>query len=151
MKLKEIIFTSISLVLILIIKIVLFRIPRSYLVWQKLSLFKHGRMDDPAYAYEVFKRHYDRVDFPNKYKGYVMLEIGPGDSLSSAIIANTFNAKKIYLIDTDCFVTQNITYYIRVQKYLQNLDKFPPNIESINNIDDLLSLCNAVYFYNGLL
>jgi len=68
-------------------KVVLSRIPVSYQAWRALRLFSHGEMAKSAYAYGVFRQHFDASTFPRKAGGFVALEIGPGDGLLSAVIA----------------------------------------------------------------
>jgi hypothetical protein len=81
-------------------KIALTRLPVSYRYWQSFNLFKHGAMEDPEYAFDVFQTHFSRVTggliLPD---GFVALELGSGDSLFSALIAKAFGASKTYLVD----------------------------------------------------
>src|SRR6516164_5577968 len=79
-------------------KVVLSRIPVSYQAWRTVRLFVHGGMAEPAYAYGVFRKHFDASSFARKTGGYVALEIGPGDSLLSAVVAAAFGATKCYLV-----------------------------------------------------
>jgi len=92
-------------------KIILSRIPSNYRLWQRIGIFKHGQMEQPAYALKVFKMHYERVDFTRKGKGFVVLELGPGDSLFSALIADAFNASESYLIDAGQFARHDLALY----------------------------------------
>jgi len=63
-------------------KIVLSRLPLSYRAWSRLRLFRHGAMDDPSSALEIFREHFNRSGIA---RGFTMLELGPGDSLASAV------------------------------------------------------------------
>src|SRR6185503_2514576 len=42
-------------------KVVLARLPLDYRVWKRLHLFQHGTMEEPGYAHQVFKDHFDVV------------------------------------------------------------------------------------------
>jgi hypothetical protein len=71
-------------------KIVLSRLPFDYRICRRLGAFKNGPMDRPDYAFQVFRRHFDAVDFPRRPGDFVALELGPGDSLFSALIARAY-------------------------------------------------------------
>jgi hypothetical protein len=44
-------------------KIVLARLPVPYPAWRRLSLFRHGEIDEPAYAFQVVVQHLERARF----------------------------------------------------------------------------------------
>ena len=69
------------------LKLLLARAPITRRVWNRAKVVRHGHMRDSSYALGVFDRHLGRVDFPGKPGGFACLELGPGDSLLSAIIA----------------------------------------------------------------
>ena len=75
----------------IIAKIILTRIPMMYQIWQRLGLFRHGKMDNAEYAIETFMFHIKNCNFYNKQNGLTILEIGPGDSVASALIAKSIN------------------------------------------------------------
>ena len=70
------------------LKIVLSRIPLERTFWNRLGVFRHGRMKEPSYAFEVFMKHFHRAGLPSDRQGFVGLELGPGDSLFSALSAH---------------------------------------------------------------
>jgi hypothetical protein len=80
-------------------KIVLVRVPVPYHLWEKIGLFKQGGMDRPDYALKAFRLLFDAVSFARKSESFVALELGPGDSLCSALIARTFGASRTFLVD----------------------------------------------------
>ncbi len=131
-------------------KLVLSRIPRDYHFWQSIGLFKHGYMEEPAYAYEVFKTHYDRVDFGRKGKGFVALEVGPGDSLFSALIAYTFGARSCHLVDVGRYARHDLTAYRQMATYLRQFGLPAPDLSGINSMEALLHVCSADYSTKGL-
>src|SRR5439155_15722191 len=65
-------------------KVLLSRLPIPYHAWRRVSLFKHGDMRDPAYALSVMRRHIAQAGFAPS-QGWVGLELGPGDSIGSAL------------------------------------------------------------------
>jgi hypothetical protein len=56
-------------------------------------------MDDPEYAFNTFARHYKSADLGVEGSDFVVLELGPGDSVASGVIARCFGANKSYLVD----------------------------------------------------
>ena len=73
--------------------------PLIYQFWQRLGIFRHGRMDNAEYVLKTFFLHFKNC-YPNKnVYGKTFLELGPGDSIASAIIARSLNCKCI-LVDT---------------------------------------------------
>ena len=68
-------------------KVILARLPVNYRAWKQLHLFENGAMDEPSYAYGVYKKHFDRVQSRRILDRFVGLELGPGDSLLSAMVA----------------------------------------------------------------
>jgi methyltransferase family protein len=85
-------------------KMVLSRLPVSYDRWRSIGLFKHGAMQRPQYALDVFARHFEHAR-PFLADGFTALELGPGDSLASAVIARAHGARRVYLIDAGSFAT----------------------------------------------
>lgn len=131
-------------------KVVLSRIPVSYQAWRAVRLFVHGGMAEPAYAYGVFRQHFDASVFPRKAGGFVALEIGPGDSLLSAVIAAAFGAAKCYLVDTGNYAITDIEPYQEVARLLLSHGLAPPNLAGARDREDILHRCNATYLTDGL-
>lgn len=131
-------------------KLVLSRIPLGYRVWQKLDLFKHGSMEDAKYAFEVFSRHYDRCAFPRKGNGFVSLELGPGDSLFSALIARAFGGSSTYLVDVDRFARDDIAPYHSLIDFMSAQGLVLPFPDRVENLDQLLDACSARYETHGV-
>ena len=111
----------------ILLKLLLSSIPSKYDFWRKISLFKHGEMEKPDYAFKVFKQHFDRVDFLRREGGFVALELGPGDSLFSALIAYAHRASCIYLVDTGNFAVDCIKSYIQMANFLKKNHLTPPD------------------------
>lgn len=132
-------------------KILLARLPLGYRLWQKMNLFKHGQMERPQYALDVFTAHFGRVEFSRKTAGFSGLEIGPGDTLFSAVIAKTFGASRLYLVDTGPFARRDVKPYLEMAAELKRIGRRPPPaLENCEGIDQVLSVCSAVYLTNGV-
>ncbi|MBO8217667.1 methyltransferase domain-containing protein [Prochlorococcus marinus] len=79
-----------------------------------------------------------------------ILELGPGDSIASAIIGFCHGASCIYLVDVDNYVTKDLNFYKRLISTLKSKGLKTPNISEANSIEDILTTCNCIYLTNGL-
>lgn len=131
------------------VKIIISRIPFGYQFWQKIGLFRHGSMDNSEYSISVFQSHIISSRYGSDINGKVILELGPGDSISTAIIAASYGAKAI-LIDVGNYVKEDLETYLKLVKSLQSKGFNPPNIENCKTIQDILSVCKAKYYTDGV-
>jgi SAM-dependent methyltransferase len=131
-------------------KILLARLPVGYGVWRRLRLFRRGRMERPDYAYRVFRRHFDRVDFPRKGHGFVALELGPGHSLFSSMIASALGASSMQLVDAGPFATEEIEPYRAMARLLQREGLPAPNLDGATSVKDVVGRCRARYGTAGV-
>lgn len=131
-------------------KLVLSRLPANYGVWRKLSLFRHGKMDQPEYAYRVFRLHHDRCDFGAKERasGFVALELGPGDSLFSCLAAHAFGARTMWLVDVGDFAKDDQEAYQRMAECVRAHGHPVPTPRGTR--DSILRMFNATYATQGL-
>jgi hypothetical protein len=134
----------------IVAKIILARLPLSYGFWEGLSLFKHGAMEQPEYAFDVFCRHFGQVQFPRKTGGLVGLELGPGDSLFSALIAKAFGAKSLYLVDIAPFASGDLSSYKSMASFLRQQGFEVAELENCQTVEELLEICSARYLTGGL-
>lgn len=134
----------------IIAKIVLSRLPLSYSFWERLALFKHGAMEDPEYALRVFFHHYNRADFSYKSTGFVGLELGPGDSLFSAVVAKVMGASKVYLVDVGTFSRTDLTRYRSLESYLKEQGHCVERFANCRTAEDFLKESSAHYLTDGL-
>ncbi|MBD2002395.1 MULTISPECIES: class I SAM-dependent methyltransferase [Cyanophyceae] len=128
-------------------KIVLTRLKIPYIYWSKFGLFQHGEMDAPSYAYRVFKQHFDNVKLPEKF---VSLELGPGDSLFSAIISQAFGGSTSYLVDSGDFARKDIDLYRAMANFITQKELPTPNIQELKSLEEVLNCCSANYLTSGL-
>lgn len=130
-------------------KIVLSRLPLRYGFWQGLGLFRHGRMDSWSYALGVFDAHLNRAGLVDDLSGRVVLEIGPGDSVATAIIARAHGARAI-LVDAGCFAKADLDGYRALCDLLAQHGYTPPDLGNARDLDDVLVACEARYLTEGL-
>ena len=129
-------------------KILLSRLPLGYEFWRRLSLFKHGEMTDPAYALDVFLRHFERLT-PGRPE-FVALELGPGDSVASAVVAAAHGATQTILVDVGPFARRDLALYRELAEFLAGRGLRPPEVASAETFEDLLDACSARYETAGL-
>lgn len=130
-------------------KIVLSRLPAGYRLWERVGLFVHGAMDDPSYAWRVVTEHVARAGWEN-LDGRVVLELGPGDSLATAVIARALGARETWLVDAGAFARTDLAPYISLAAFLRAKGLSVPPVETFGNIGQLLDACGARYETNGL-
>jgi SAM-dependent methyltransferase len=137
-------------------KIVLSRLPVPYGVWSRLNMFKHGFMKDPAYAERVFLEHFRQLDPAVAARGFTCLELGPGDSLLSALVAKKYGARKTYLVDVGAFADTDIETYRQAARALfPGTTPSSPGVGALSadawiNTDDMLEACDAEYLTQGV-
>ena len=134
----------------LLAKIILSRIPLAYRTWRKLGLFRHGSMNAADYSIAVVSSHIERVGGAERIKGAVCLEIGPGDSLATALIAHAFGARKTILVDVGDFADRNLETYRQLADTLSAQGHSVIDISNANTLEEFLRLTNSEYLTNGI-
>ena len=130
----------------LAVKIALAPIP--YRVWQRTSLFRHGGMQRVSYVRGVFEKHHGFVGpLPSEC---VLLEIGPGDSIGSALLASAIGASQTYLVDVGLFASSDVRLYRTMARSLADAGYAVPDISHVENMPDLLAACRARYLTDGV-
>lgn len=106
-------------------------------------------MEQGEYALKIFNLHVERAYPEGISEGLTCLELGPGDSIAAAIIANAFGVNQIYLVDTGNFAKRDMEIYISIVKWLREQGLSTIDIEKIESFDELLESCNTKYLTNG--
>lgn len=68
-------------------------------------------MDEYAYSEKIFNLHFKHFLRLNGKSGFSMLELGPGDSLLSALFGYLNGAETIYLLDVGDFACTDVKLY----------------------------------------
>lgn len=132
----------------IVAKVILSRLPINASTWQSLGLFRHGAMDDDDYARGVFNSHWKRCGRPD-LRGATVLELGPGDSVASAVIAAAHGARCI-LVDTGAFAAEATEVYHRLAARLRAEGLDPPDLSDADSVAGVLAACGADYLTEGL-
>lgn len=130
------------------LKLVLSRLPFGYSTWQRLGLFRHGQMDSSDYAIRVFLHHVAAAGFTGPIAGKTVLELGPGDSVASAVIAAAHGATAI-LVDSGPYVRPDVAPYHALANALRSQGLDPPDLSACRNSTDVLAACRARYLTQG--
>jgi len=134
----------------MILKIILSRMPLGYAFWQKIGLFRHGKMDQPLYVINNFNNYCNIAGFSSQdLNGKTVLELGPGDSIGTALVSSSYGAKTI-LIDVGSYAVDSVDVYQSFANELRSLGLDVPNIDDAQSLDDILDICNAIYLTDGL-
>jgi len=126
-------------------KLVLSRLGISHKCWRAVSLFKHGQMLDVGYAQAVFGRHTKHA--PGG--GGNLLEIGPGDSVMTALLAYA-DFSHVTLVDSKVFASETAEPYIAASKDLAQAGRPVPDLEAVASFDALLGALRCDYRTQGL-
>ena len=129
-------------------KLVLSKLPVSYACWSsRFKIFRHGHMDEPRYALEVYARHFSYCRPP---PGFTCLELGPGDSLATAILTRAFGGAGSYLVDVGNYASQDLTLYRELSRIALQSGLRAPDLSRVETVEEMLQLCNANYLTEGL-
>ncbi len=124
-------------------KLILSRLPFRYGLWQRLQLFRHGQMTDPRYAEQVFAGHADLIP-ATPGRAPVLLELGPGDSLLSALLGHRLGAGHTWLVDAGRFAVDDPAFYRGAATAL-GIQAAP-----WETMADMLADCRGSYLTDGL-
>lgn len=131
-------------------KLILARLPVPYAYWKSIGIFRHGRMDSVDYPLKIFRLHADRAFPTGLMSAATLLELGPGDSIASAIIGAAYGAKRIYLIDVGDFAKKDVAFYKSLAAALTTRGLSVPSLSHATSFADVLQACNAEYITDGL-
>jgi hypothetical protein len=132
------------------VKLALSRMPVGYGFWQRLKLFRHGAMDNPEYGLRVFEDHWERsLPYFERHPS-AALELGPGDSVASALTARAHSIGRLYLVDTGPYATRDMGVYTRVAAALSCRGLPVPDAHAFADLPAMLRSCGCVYLTAGL-
>jgi SAM-dependent methyltransferase len=132
-------------------KLVLSRIPLPYEWWSRIGIFRHGDMADPQRALRAFRAHFERVQRAGSPlpKDFVMLELGPGDSVLSAGVARAYGAAASWLVDVGDFARCDPSLFRALDDTL-SAEGLPTNNVPVGlRFEESLNWLNARYLTRG--
>jgi hypothetical protein len=128
-------------------KIALAKAPVSYELWRRIGIFRHGKMIEASYSQSIFESHMTSLAAHAPIKPNTLLELGPGDSVSTAIWARARAIDATTLVDAGRFATTDVNAY---QGALELAGLENHQAARASTIDDMLRLLGATYLCNGL-
>lgn len=141
-------------------KIALARLPVPYAWWKGVGLFEHGDMNQPQRALETFLEHARAANIlggenavpqlRTQGDNFTVLELGPGDSLFTAVIARSLGASKTWLVDADSYATMAIQPYAKLINYLRQQGFQLSKVALPQTVGGLLKDCHAEYLSDGI-
>jgi len=130
-------------------KIVLSRLPIRYDAWRRLNLFRAGGMDDPQTAYNVYQMHCRAAGFDRR-EDYTVLELGPGDSMLTALFAKSAGAARSILVDQSALASAKPELFAAADAMLRRMGLLTPEIGRLETAETILERLNCRYMTGGL-
>ncbi len=129
-----------------------------YSFWSKLGAFRHGDMNQPQRAMDSLLIHSATAGILDKKSavprfsrvGINVLELGPGDSTFTAVIAKAMGANKVWLVDAGAFAVRDIEPYQSLFTFLHQHGYPLLNIHNPRSLSQVLDQCNAMYLTDGV-
>jgi SAM-dependent methyltransferase len=134
----------------IVLKVILSRFGVPYDRWRKLGIFRLGQMDQPDYALKIFDMHVRRAFPDGRLDRRTVLEIGPGDSLASALCARAYGAAETLLVDAGAFASREVSLYRAMADMLQKAGHNTPALSDAVTLEEVLSRCSARYLTQGV-
>ena len=130
-------------------KLSLVAVPIRHATLRRLGLTRHGDMETPECALETFLRHFDytKSEMP---QAFTVLELGPGDSLFTVLIAKGLGAGRCYVVDVAPMASRDILLYREMTSFLRAQGLPAQDIAKSSKVEEILTACDGVYMTNGL-
>lgn len=134
----------------ILIKILSSRLPLSYGFWKAMGVFEHGQMNNFQYSIDNFFNHLKRLSIEgDDLRGFTILEMGPGDSIATAIIASCFGARTT-LIDAGEFIHKDMKVYSEFISFLGEQGYNTKHMQKCQTYKDLVRCSSTTYLTDGL-
>lgn len=140
------------------LKLILSKVPLPYSFWSRLGVFRHGDMKQPQRAWDNISIHAATAGLLNKKTaepcfsrvGINVLELGPGDSVFTAVIAKSMGANRVWLVDAGDFAVTDMSAYQALFAFLRKHGFTLTNIQKPQTFSEVLGQCNAAYLTAGV-
>jgi len=106
-------------------------------------------MDVHEYSLNIFNEHVTKSNFSASMEGKAILELGPGDSIATALIAKSCGAKSI-LVDVGRFAVEDLNFYRDFARVLNERGLSFPALKNVTSFTQILNFCEARYLTEGL-
>jgi len=131
----------------MIAKIALAKAPVPYETWRRIGIFRHGKMIEASYSHGIFQSHMASIAAHTRTDPNSLLELGPGDSVSTAIWARAQSIDRTILVDAGRFAPSDVDAYQGALK-LAGLENH--QAAKASTLDEMLRLLGSTYICTGL-
>jgi len=133
------------------LKVGVFWIPEKSRILRFTGFFRNGSMMNPVYAVNMFESHFKHFNPPLSSE-FGVLELGPGDTITSAVIAHALGASHSVLVDAGRYATPSMPVYRQLIAELvrRGYPRDPRPLFHARSIEEMLSLCHSIYLTGGL-
>jgi SAM-dependent methyltransferase len=107
-------------------------------------------MDSADYAIKIFNLHMKRAFSPGLPLGSAVLELGPSDSIASALLRFATGSQRTYLVDAGSFAQKDVAFYRFLVDEMAKKAFHVPEIMAAKSFYDVLEACNAQYMTEGI-
>jgi len=112
-------------------------------------MFRAGGMDDPETALAVYRMHAEAAGFALR-KDYTVLELGPGDSMLTALFARSAAAARSILVDQSRLATGKLDLFGAAEAMLARKGLAVPGVAGAGTMQDVLARLNCSYLVDGM-
>ncbi len=131
-------------------KLILARLPLSYDFWRAFGLFRHGEMNVPEHAIGTYRRYHEKAcEYSTLAPGFQSLELGPGDSVLSGLVARAFGAQRAWLVDAGAFADTDVAACRRVLDLMRAEGRDVPELAHAESLSQVLDQANVNYLTGG--
>lgn len=131
-------------------KLMLARLPVPYGFWRRAGLFRHGDMNVPARALNAFDTYYRRATaHAQLVSGFRSLELGPGDSVLSGLVARAYGASHVWLVDAGYYADTDVSACKKTVEMLRAQGRAVPDIEGAISLPEVLQRAGIEYLTQG--
>jgi len=136
-------------------KLALSWIPNKQTFFRGLGLYRWGTMLNPDNALRWYLDHVETMAIPHlaAATNLTLLELGPGDSVATALIAACRGQRNTILVDSGHQADFVRSHYDALIEKLSQLHPGKPVLQQMRaaaTVKDLLESCKALYLTNGL-
>ena len=132
-------------------KVVLSRLPLSHSAWSWLNIFRHSyTSDDPLQQVLALEGRIKRYRARTGHIPDTVLEIGPGENTTCAVVYKALGVRRAILLDVGDFGTRDVEAYRRVAAAAAQRSLSPPNLDQADDRDEVFRRCGAEYHMDGL-
>jgi SAM-dependent methyltransferase len=117
---------------------------------RRSGLIRDGAMDRPEYALESFLKHFRRFEGRGEATPFTVLELGPGESVATGLVAAAYGASRTYLVDATDHVRRDLAVYRRLLAFLSDRGLNVGRFASAGSFEELLEISHTTFLTGGL-